>query len=165
MMAREYYEIKALNWIFRQIEAIPVERSGRDLAATRAAMRALEQGRVLGVFPEGRLSTSPELLPFQTGVALMAMKTGVEVYPACLDGTQRNKAMRPAFLYPNRAVLAFGPPVALPGASSDRQGLQESTDRIRDAVLALRRRYTQPWLQRAGLAPNPYLTPSGVKNG
>src|SRR3954465_15627638 len=41
MMASEYYAVPGLNWVFKQIGAIPVERSGRDLAATRAAMRAL----------------------------------------------------------------------------------------------------------------------------
>ena len=41
MMAREYYEIPGLRWLFETIEAIPVDRSGRDMAATRAALRRL----------------------------------------------------------------------------------------------------------------------------
>src|SRR5258708_3992583 len=55
MMAREYYDLKALTWLYKLVEAIPVERSGRDLPATRAALRALAHGRVLGVFPEGKI--------------------------------------------------------------------------------------------------------------
>src|SRR4051812_12994992 len=58
MMAKEYYEIAAIKRGFQLIDAIPVERSGKDLSSTRAALRALQNGRVLGIFPEGRIETS-----------------------------------------------------------------------------------------------------------
>ena len=138
MMAREYYEIPLLRPIFRTVEAIPVDRGGRDLAATRAALRALEAGRILGVFPEGKIEKSRQLLPFQTGVALMAEKAGVPVYPAYLDGTQRNKTMVQAFLYPNVATLAFGPVVQGAGGSTSKEVLQAVTDRYAEAVERLR---------------------------
>ena len=139
MMAREYYEIRLLHWAFKTIEAIPVDRSGRDLAATRAAMRALQAGRILGVFPEGRIETSRELLPFQTGVALLAQKAGVPVYPAYLDGTQRGKEMVQAYLYRNCATLAFGAAIETPqGGSTSKEMLQAQTDVYAEAVLRLR---------------------------
>ena len=138
MMAREYYEIRGLHTIFRTVEAIPVDRGGRDLAATRAALRALEAGRILGVFPEGKIETSRQLLPFQTGVALMAIKAGVPVYPAYLDGTQRNKKMVQAFLYPNVASLAFGPAVEFDAGSTSKEVLQAATDRFTEAVARLK---------------------------
>src|SRR6266568_8614911 len=55
MMAKEYY-LPGTRWLFDVIRVIPVERSRRDMVATRAAMRALEDGHVLGIFPEGRLA-------------------------------------------------------------------------------------------------------------
>lgn len=139
MMAREYYELKAFNWFFRLIDAIPVERSGRDMAATRKAIRALEQGRVLGVFPEGRIATGQDLLPFQTGVALIAIKTGVPVYPAYQDGTTRGKEMVPAMIHPNRVALRFGPEVVFDRSDTSRQTLEKATAAIKNAVEALRR--------------------------
>ena len=138
MMAREYYDIKALTWVFRTIEAIPVDRAGRDMTATRAALRALEHGRVLGVFPEGRIEKTREMLPFQTGVALMAIKTGVPVYPAYLDGTQRNKSMLRAFLARNRATITFGPEVKFDRSSTSKEALQAATDQFTEAVAALK---------------------------
>jgi 1-acyl-sn-glycerol-3-phosphate acyltransferase len=113
MVAEEYVRLPIVRHVFRAIEAIPVERSGRDTAATRKALRALEEGRVLGVFPEGRIETSRQLLPFQTGVALMAMKTRVAVHPAYLDGTQRRHSMVRALLHPQVARIAFGQPISL----------------------------------------------------
>lgn len=138
MMAREYYQVKSLRWVFRTIGAIPVERSGRDLKATREALRALEAGRVIGVFPEGRIEDSGELLPFHTGVALLAMRSGAAVYPAYLEGTQRNKEMVKAFVWPNRARLRFGEPIRLEESGGSREALKAATQRIHEAVAALR---------------------------
>jgi 1-acyl-sn-glycerol-3-phosphate acyltransferase len=77
-------------------------------------------------------------MPFQTGVAMMAIKTGVPVYPAFLDGTQRNKTMLGGFIWPNRATLSFGPPVEFNRSSTSRENLEDATDRIKAAVAALR---------------------------
>jgi 1-acyl-sn-glycerol-3-phosphate acyltransferase len=138
MMAREYYEIKALRWFFETIEAIPVDRSGRDMAATRAALRALEQGRILGIFPEGRIEKTHELLPFQTGVAMMALRADVPVCPAYLDGTNRGMNMLPAVLTPNEARLRFGPLLHLAAPPGKKPDLDKSTEQIRLAVENLR---------------------------
>jgi 1-acyl-sn-glycerol-3-phosphate acyltransferase len=137
MMAREFYDMSLLNWVFRTVGAIPVERSGRDTAATRAALRALGEGRVLGIFPEGRIEPTRQLLPFQTGVAMMAIRTGVPVFPAYLDGTQRNREMLSAYLSSNRARIAFGEPVRFAGSANGRPDLQAATMAIQRAVAAL----------------------------
>lgn len=161
MMASEYYQIKAMKWLYEAVDAIPVERSGRDMAATRAALRALGEGRILGVFPEGKIEPSRDLLPFQSGVAMLAMKARVPVYPAYLDGTQRGLEMLPAILTPNEANLSFGPPIEFQHdqhhqhdqhngrpegrhegkrhESISREQLQAATDRIQKAVDDLRR--------------------------
>ena len=138
MMATEYYNIKAMTWFFRAIDAIPVDRNGRDMASVRAGLRALREGRILGIFPEGRIETSDELLPFQTGVALMAIRTGVPVYPAFLDGTQRGKTMVKAFLRRNRVTVAFGPAIEFDRSDTSREGLEAATERIKAAVERLR---------------------------
>jgi 1-acyl-sn-glycerol-3-phosphate acyltransferase len=134
MMAREYFDHKALHWIFAAVGVILVERSGRDMAATRHAMRALQAGEVLGVFPEGRIETSTELLPFQSGIGLLALKSGAPVFPAYLDGNQRGKEMLEVFLARNESSIAFGPAVDLTALDKSRQGMEQATDRIRAAV-------------------------------
>ena len=138
MMAREYYEIPGLTWFFRTINAIPVDRSGRDLTATRAALRALGDGRVLGIFPEGKIEKTHDLIPFQTGVAMMAIKTGVPVYPAYINGTQRGMSMVRAFLTPGEATITFGPPVKFERGSTSKEALDAATRTIQQAVEKLK---------------------------
>ncbi len=139
MMAKEYYDLKSLNWFFRIVEAIPVNRGSRESAiSTRAAIRALESGRVVGIFPEGRIETTQELLNFHVGVAMIALRTGVPVYPAYLEGTTRGKEMIQAVLSPNTISLRFGPRIALDYSDKGRGNLKEATEAIRNAVESLR---------------------------
>lgn len=134
MMAEEYYQIRPLTRIFKTLEAIPVNRSERDTSAMRLALRALHDGRVLGVFPEGRIEKTRELLPFQAGVAQMAIKTGVPVCPAFLDGTQHGiESMPKAFIDRQVATVRFGPPVCLSKSIS----LQAATAALRDSIAGL----------------------------
>jgi 1-acyl-sn-glycerol-3-phosphate acyltransferase len=140
MMAREYYDVPGLRRGLDAIGAIPVDRSGRDLAATRAALRALEDGCVVGVFPEGRIATRKELLPFQMGIGLLAMKSGAAVYPAYVRGTQYDKEMSEALFEPQNTTVAFGSAVDFAGL--DRGGklsevYVEATRRIEAAVREL----------------------------
>jgi 1-acyl-sn-glycerol-3-phosphate acyltransferase len=134
MMAKEYYELTGLNWIYRQVEAIPVARSGRAMAATRDAMRALKNGRILGVFPEGKIELTRQLLPFQTGISLIAAKANAEIFPAYLDGTQRGKSMVAAVLRPQHARIAFGPGLGKKIDSDSREALEQATIRSQQAV-------------------------------
>jgi 1-acyl-sn-glycerol-3-phosphate acyltransferase len=137
MMAKEYYDLPVLNWVYRQVEAIPVARSGRDMAATREAMRALKHGRILGVFPEGKIELTRELLPFQTGIALIAAKADAEIFPAFLDGTQRGKTMVQAVLCPQKARIAFGPGLGKQTDARSREALDWSTISVQEAVQKL----------------------------
>jgi len=137
MMAKEFYDIPAFTWAFKLIRAIPVTRSGRDSAATRAAIRALHEGQILGIFPEGRIERERALMPFQEGVAMMAIKSEVPVYPAYLDGEQRNKEMLRAFLDLNNATLTFGDPVEFDRSSTEKDNLAAATTQIQSAVQSL----------------------------
>jgi 1-acyl-sn-glycerol-3-phosphate acyltransferase len=153
MMAKEFYDMPALNWAFRMLNAIPVSRSGRDTGPTRAAIRTLHDGGLLGVFPEGRIERERKLMPFQTGVALMAIKTGVPVYPAYLDGTQRSyRSMLQAFINANNATLTYGEPVAMDRSATDKDALIAATAQIQAAVQALMDRTPAPAFARRGVS-------------
>lgn len=139
MMAKEYYQISALRWVYEAVEAIPVERNGRDSTATRAALRALGNGRILGIFPEGRIEKTRDLIPFQTGLAMMAVRTEVPVIPAYLDGTNRGQNMVEAFITPNDIRLRFGPPIHLHHyVDGGKPDLDSLTERLSSAVASLK---------------------------
>ncbi len=135
MMAREYLDLPGLGKVFRTVEVIPVDRGSRETTPLRTAVRQLSSGRVVGIFPEGKISDDGDLAEFQTGAALMAIRTKTPVFPVYVEGTQRGREMLRAFATPCRAWISFGPPLDFNGFGTDRKDLQEATDFMRAAVL------------------------------
>ena len=60
--------------------------SGTKLVTSSLGMRLVEEGKVLGIFPEGTRSKDPDgkMLPPKAGVALIAKATHSDVLPACI---------------------------------------------------------------------------------
>jgi 1-acyl-sn-glycerol-3-phosphate acyltransferase len=154
MMAKEYFDLPTMRWFYHAVRAIPVRRGGRDLAATRTALRVLDRGRVVGIFPEGRIAESGTILPFQTGVAMMAIRSNVPVIPAFLHGSMRDTNMLEAFLYPHHGLIAFGPPVAFDRSSTSREAIEAATEAIQRSILDLARRFGKPSTFDASVPPH-----------
>jgi 1-acyl-sn-glycerol-3-phosphate acyltransferase len=67
---------------------IPVDRTA-GAASFRAAVKALKDGEIVGVFPEATISRSFELKGFKSGAVRMAQAAGVPVLPMVIWGSQR----------------------------------------------------------------------------
>jgi 1-acyl-sn-glycerol-3-phosphate acyltransferase len=146
MVAREYYEWKAINWLARLVGSIPVNRDGRDLAATRTALRALREGRVLPIFPEGTIlpTSGRQLGEIKPGSAFLAIRAQVPVVPAYICGTPATNEIIEALVTPSHARIYFGPRIDLTDISADQAGEKdvqaEVSRRFREALLSLRAR-------------------------
>ncbi len=88
MAKEELFKIPLIGKIFNFLECFPVKRDSVDRSALRKSFAYLEQGEILGIFPEGRRNDAQELLPFQQGMALIAIKAGVPIIPIALSGTR-----------------------------------------------------------------------------
>ena len=114
LMAREYFGIQLLGWISQLNGNIPVNRTGRDTAAMKATLRALEQGRVIGVFPEGGINLNAHALrEGKAGAAMFALMTRVPVIPVFIDRRVRTNRLVDGLLWPARARVFFGRPIDL----------------------------------------------------
>lgn len=108
MVAQEYCELPVLGSLFKLIRAIPVARNGRDTAAMRSALRVLRDGHVLGLFPEGRISTGPELIPFQEGIGILTLRSKAPLIPIYQSGTSFRQSMMRAILEPQKVHQRWG---------------------------------------------------------
>ena len=70
--------------------AIPVETERNDPGSLRRALaevsRALRNGEVVMLFPEGRLTLNGEVQEFRRGLELILARDPVPVIPASLSG-------------------------------------------------------------------------------
>ena len=77
----------ALRWFLFMIQmAQPIKRSGGDLEAMRVAIKELEAGRLVILYPEGTRSQDGEMLPFKRGVMLLIKRVKPAVLPMGVDG-------------------------------------------------------------------------------
>lgn len=131
MVAREYVEMPVLSLAFKAVEAIPVNRGGIDTASTKAAIRLARQGGLVGLFPEGRVNVTGELLlPGRPGAALIALKARVKVIPCYIRGVPYDGTALGSMFMLGRAEVVVGEAIDISpyfGREGDRAVLQELT--------------------------------------
>src|SRR3954471_22945029 len=88
MAKKEVFDHKVSGPLMRGMHHIAVDRaSGAE--SYQAAVKALAEGEIVGVFPEATISQSFDLKEFKTGAARMAMEAGVPILPVVIWGSQR----------------------------------------------------------------------------
>lgn len=75
--------------LLRSLHAISVDRHNFDMAAMRACLQALREGRVLGIFPEGTRYKRGNMEELEGGVAILALRSGAPVVPFYIHGKLR----------------------------------------------------------------------------
>ena len=88
MAKDDVFRHKISGPLMRGMHHIPVDRTA-GAASFRAAVTALKEGEIVGVFPEATISRSFELKGFKSGAVRMAQAAGVPVLPMVIWGSQR----------------------------------------------------------------------------
>ena len=115
MMALDM-RLEQLESFWTWLDIISVDRHGREVIATRQAIRHLAQGGVLGIFPEGTLERPPEhILPFLPGVGLIARKSNARVLLVIISGTPQSDPAWSSLWKPSYATIRFLEPVSYAG--------------------------------------------------
>lgn len=86
-LAKKEYFDGPFSWFFKASGCISVNRKEKDTEAKNRAIKLLENGFAIGVFPEGtRNRTKEKLLPFKYGAVSMAKKTNAQIVPFGISG-------------------------------------------------------------------------------
>ncbi len=90
VMDHSIYRVPVLNFVFRTGRAIPIASSRDDPELLEKSYdeiaRALEQGDLIGIFPEGRITDNGEMYPFRPGIKRIIERSPVPVVPLALRG-------------------------------------------------------------------------------
>jgi CMP/dCMP kinase len=84
---RELFGWPVFGWIAANGGVHPVDRSTADVEAYRTAIRILEAGQALVIFPEGTRSPTGSLQEAKDGLATLALRSGALVLPIGINGT------------------------------------------------------------------------------
>ena len=112
MIAVEQYNRFGLRWFFKAIGCIPGDRDKRPERAFRAALRALANGEIVALFPQGAIHHG-HLPPrrLKGGVARLAALSGAPVYPVRVCGVRGEGHTLLAVVLRSRARLQSFAPV------------------------------------------------------
>jgi 1-acyl-sn-glycerol-3-phosphate acyltransferase len=139
VMHYKIFNIPVLNFFFRTVRAIPIAGAKEDEEmlekAYAAIAKELGEGELVGLFPEGKLTSDGDLDEFRGGITKIVERTPVPVVPMALSGLwrsvfaqNRDKLRNLRRLFP-RVRLSVGEPVPPSAATPER---------LQSAVLELR---------------------------
>jgi 1-acyl-sn-glycerol-3-phosphate acyltransferase len=114
---------------------IPYRRGSVDGRALRRALRVLESGGVVGIFPEGGIWTEGPK-ETQRGVAWLAAQSGLPVVPMGFGGVDRGVERLLALEFP-RFEVRIGEPLSLRTAGTSRSALEEFSAHVMSRIDAL----------------------------
>jgi 1-acyl-sn-glycerol-3-phosphate acyltransferase len=90
VMDHQIFKVPILSFVFRTGKAIPIASAKEDEALLNRAYdeiaKALAQGELVAIFPEGRLTDTGEMYQFRTGIRRIVERTPVPVVPLALKG-------------------------------------------------------------------------------
>ena len=124
MIATEQYNRPLLRWLYKTMGTIPVDREGAPEKAFYAARKALEQGELISVYPQGRITLPSESVALKRGVILLADLAEAPIIPVRLSGISGVGRVFPAIFMRSRARLEVGPEICVAGPK-DKGALSE----------------------------------------
>jgi len=94
IMDHRIFKIPILNFVFREGRAIPIAPAKEDPQMLERAYeevaKALAEGDLVGIFPEGGITQTGEIMPFRGGVTRILERSPVPVVPMALRGLWRS---------------------------------------------------------------------------
>jgi 1-acyl-sn-glycerol-3-phosphate acyltransferase len=140
----EYFTGKGVKgrlrrFFFAASGQVPIDRSSASAAenAIQTGLRILREGKLLGIYPEGTRSPDGRLYRGKTGVARMALETGVPVIPVAMIYRKRKLPFGRSI---TRVQVKFGEPLDFSryeGLSGDRFVERSITDEIMYEIMTL----------------------------
>tara|TARA_B110000046_G_scaffold162131_1_gene176261 strand:+ start:1040 stop:2941 length:1902 start_codon:yes stop_codon:yes gene_type:complete len=138
MVFAPIYYSPALHWLFKMAKAIPINSEKTNPEAFKKAFddvaSALERGELVGIFPEGKLTSDGSIDMFRRGIERIIERSPVPVIPVHLGGlwgsmfSRKAKWQLPRLKYSLVSVTA-GEPIAADNVTADN---------LREQVLALK---------------------------
>ena len=80
------FKNRLLGWLITRLNSIAINEKEGDAVAIRRAVRELQAGRCILIFPEGARSEDGRMQPFKRGTWLLLSRAKVPVVPVAIEG-------------------------------------------------------------------------------
>lgn len=134
------FDNRVLGFFLPRANVLPIAQDRPDIRGIRNAIRTIESGRPLVVFPEGSRSLDGNLQPGQPGVGLLVAKANAPVLPVRIRGAHAAWPRGSSKIRPRPVSLTIGPLLENPAPAPGLRGqdaYQSISDQIMAAIAAL----------------------------
>ncbi len=127
MAKEELFRHPVVAAYFRRAGVFPVRRGANDRKAIATALTHLREGRVLGMFPEGKRFNA--LSQGKTGVVRLAMKVNAPIVPVAIIGARKiNLRKRLLRWHRDQVIIHYGEPLHI--VPADQPDLQDTDNYV-----------------------------------
>lgn len=136
MAKKELFKIPLLGWLIRGLGAFPVDRKGGDVSAIKKSIALLEQGKCVGIFPQGHryVGVDPRTTEIRHGIGMIAARTHATVLPCYLCMPEYK------YKFGRRMDIVIGKPMTYEEYSAGLSGKAEYaaiTEKVFDRICTL----------------------------
>ncbi len=117
----ELFKNPVFGWLLRKVNAFPLKRNMSDIGAIKEALRQLNSGKGIILFPEGTRSTGVKLKKGLGGVGFLARRAGVPIIPAFVKGADRALPKGAKFIKRSEIDIIYGEPLFCDNSASDTE--------------------------------------------
>ena len=128
------FEVPGLSWMIRRLRAFPVQLESADPRSTREAVRLLQTGQSVMIFPEAGRSPDGRLQRFRPGAFRLASSLQVPVLPVTILGGHDSWPPGRALPRPRRLRIVYHPVILPPKEPDARVAARLLGRQVRDAI-------------------------------
>ncbi len=128
------FEVPVFGRLIRLLRAFPVQIESSDPRATREAVRLLQAGQVVMIFPEGERSPDGAVHRFKLGAFRLAAVVGAPVMPVTIAGGHHSWPPGRLLPRPGKITITYHPPLAPDRSLEPRRAARELGERAHAAI-------------------------------
>jgi 1-acyl-sn-glycerol-3-phosphate acyltransferase len=128
MAKSELFSAPILKTVLPKVNAFPVRRGMSDRQSLRTGLKILEDGGVVGLFPEGTRSKTGEVGQGLAGAGFFALRSHAPVVPCAIIGSYKPFG---------KIKIIYGAPIDIEKSGGKKVSVREATDQIMKAIANL----------------------------
>ena len=130
----EITKLPVIGWLTRQWGILPVIRGGNNEPTVQKALRILQRGGAIGIFPEGRRSLQWAMGDAKPGVGRLAVQSRAKIVPCVIYGTWKAWPRLTGLPHPAKIVVDFLPAIDVEPVDT-RENHEKIARRVREIII------------------------------
>lgn len=148
------FDVPGLSWLIRRLRAFPVEIESADPKATREAVRLLQAGEAVMIFPEGGRSPDGRLQRFKPGAFRLACSLDVPILPVTIVGGHDAWPPGRVLPRPRRLSITYHPLITPPVSQDVKAAARLLAPEVRRVVASALPAHQRPGLDGSEARPD-----------